>query len=143
VSFEGVDRFLAELEDWEAVLMLGVSAQAEKPVLETVARNWFGPSPDVQGVAGGPAPIHPQAPAQLGSTLFRREELYLGDRWTIGTDAGDYFCNYLLFRMLWEKPNILAGFIHIPPFETMPQAECLSVLNELAVLMDLREATLA
>lgn len=143
VSFEEVDRFVAELEGWDAVLMLGVSGKAEKPVLETVARNYFGSTEDVHGIAGGPGAIHPQAPAQLGSTLFRREELFLGGRWTIGTDAGDYFCNYLLYKMLWEKPDVLAGFIHIPPFENLPQAECLSALNELVVLMELREASLA
>jgi pyrrolidone-carboxylate peptidase len=135
VSFHAADDFASSIQPGEGILMLGVNTRAEKIILETTARNKVGMTADVTGEVRGPAPVQPGAPNQLGGTLFRREEIFLDDRWTLGTDAGDYLCNYLYYQALWTAPEALCGFVHVPPFEVLAREEQASILSDLLELV--------
>lgn len=114
------------------LLMLGVSAKAETILLETTARNLIGKTPDASGVIAGPMPINPSGPQQIGATLWHDATLMTpGLPWTTSVDAGDYLCNYLSYRALEQFPNLRVGFVHVPPFTIMPEADQVQALSEL------------
>lgn len=123
VTFRAVEEFLASAPEFDALLMLGLASGEQDPRmrLEMVARNVIGPTPDAEGVVGGPGPIAPFASRQLGATLFRTRELVAESaRWRPSVDAGSYLCNYSLFRALMTWPGQAVGFLHVPPVEVMP-----------------------
>lgn len=125
VTFRAVEEFLASAPEFDALLMLGLASGDQDPRLrlEMVARNVVGPTPDAEGVVGGPGPIAPFAPRQLGATLFRVPELVAeSPHWRPSVDAGSYLCNYSLFRALQTWPSRAVGFVHVPPVEVMPLA---------------------
>ncbi len=132
VRFQAVDSFLRESIPPETthLLHLGVAQRASTIRIETVAQNRIGPTPDVDGVALGPAPIDLRYPPNLRSTLFDPLTTLLPhDQCEWSVDAGDYLCNYILFESLRLNPHRKVGFIHVPPFEAIPQEQQLDVLR--------------
>lgn len=122
VSFAAVDDFFQsyDFSTYDCLLMIGVSASAKLMRLETLGRNWCGPTPDVRGDVRGPGPIDPATPFQLASTLWTPEWLAGSDgRWEASSDAGDYLCNYALFRALQTLTSMKVGFLHIPLLQSM------------------------
>jgi len=119
VSFEAVEAFLESLraDPVERLIMVGVAASAKRMRVETVARNWIDPRPDVRGLIRGPAPIDPTGPEGLASRLAACPG---GPHWEVSADAGAYLCNFLLYRSL-QRLSCPAGFVHIPPFEVLPE----------------------
>ncbi|MBW7928564.1 MAG: pyroglutamyl-peptidase I, partial [Fimbriimonadaceae bacterium] len=63
VTFRAVEEFLVSAPEFDALLMLGLASGEQDPRLrlELVARNVVGPTPDAEGVVGGPGPIAPFA----------------------------------------------------------------------------------
>lgn len=125
VSFKAVDAFLAGLDggSFDALLMLGVAGKAEGFRVETVARNWIGPIPDVRGERHGPGLLDPAAPPRLASTLWPASLLADAPLRAASVDAGDYLCNYLFFRALQAFPDKRVGFLHVPPVSVVPIEE--------------------
>lgn len=133
VTFEAADAFLEELDpdSFDALLMLGVAVGAKRMRFETVGRNAIGPVPDVSGAINGPGPIDPKASFQLGSTLWTAPGVTAGDDLTeVSHDAGDYLCNYILFRALQRFPDKHVGFLHVAVFDTIPAEEQLRVVQD-------------
>lgn len=123
VTFRAVEEFLASAPEFDALLMLGLASGEQDPRmrLEMVARNVISATPDADGVVGGPGPIAPMAPRQLGATVFRSPALVTEcEHWRPSVDAGSYLCNYSLFRALQTWPGRAVGFVHVPPVEVMP-----------------------
>ncbi|HMS56018.1 MAG TPA: hypothetical protein PKA27_11520 [Fimbriimonadaceae bacterium] len=125
VTFEAVEKALADFAPFDTVLLLGVASRAAQFRAEHVAHNWIGSVPDVTGVRAGPGPIDPKLPFQLAGTLWpspgESTELEIDS-----ANAGDYLCNYLYFRALCTYPEKAVGFLHVPsaehvPFETQVQ----------------------
>lgn len=122
VSWEVVSDFArSDLSEWDAVLSLGVSAKADKLLIEGVGRNTASPSPDVRDVVWGPGPLDASASFQFASTLWHGASPEPNDNWDWSIDAGGYLCNALLFQLLLRQPDKKIGFIHVPKFETMNQ----------------------
>ena len=133
VVCSAVDAFLVEVQA-DGLLMLGVDIKADRLRLETVGQNRLDARMDAEGRPVGPGLIDPKAPGRLGATLWHREEAWLSGDWDRGTDAGGYLCNYALFSALWRRPEVPAGFIHIPPPEVLAveaQVEALAPLVQL------------
>ncbi len=132
VSFQAVERFLKrELRrsQFDGLLMIGVSAKANSMRLESRGFNACGPHPDVRNKFG-PKVISPQGTRTRRSTLWRPCAFEL-DGFTRSTSAGRYLCNYALYRGLEELPRHRVGFLHVPPFETIPQREQAARLDRL------------
>lgn len=134
VSYAAVDAFLDDFvpSDTSAWLMFGVSKHAARLTLEQVGRNRIGPHPDIAGWTLGPAILDCSGPPNLAATLWHlvpRSEI--GEYGERSVDAGDYLCNYLLYRALSRFPGLPIGFVHIPPDETMPRTETLSAARHL------------
>lgn len=119
VGYSDVDAFLDGLdsESFDAWLMIGVHAGAERMHLETVAKNSCGPGEDVHGVIAGPGRIDPAQPPQLAGTMF--DGSFESDSAVLTVDAGGYLCNYLFFRGLSRFPEKRIGFLHVPRPEVM------------------------
>ena len=130
VSYSAVDEFVDSdiVREFEAVLLLGVAANALRFRLETVATNNSGKTPDVRGMIGF-GPIAPQSPRQLGTTMFVGS--WDSELVESSVDAGDYLCNYLYYRMLSRWPSKAIGFVHVPPIEQLPLAQQKETLNRL------------
>lgn len=134
VAFAAVDEFLAELasEPPGRLLLMGVAGQEADPRhrIEMVGRNRIGQTPDVRNIIAGPGPIEPFGPPQRAATLWRNPEFFSEGRlWRPSVDAGDYLCNYSLYRALETLPAWEVGFLHVPPVATWPldaQAEALA-----------------
>ncbi|MCW5943038.1 MAG: tRNA (adenosine(37)-N6)-threonylcarbamoyltransferase complex ATPase subunit type 1 TsaE [Fimbriimonadaceae bacterium] len=135
VSFCAVDAFLADLDpdSFDRLLMLGLAAGETDPRLrlESRAVNRVGKTPDVAGVVAGPGPIDPFAPPQRRANLFIDRLAMDTERWRVSVDAGDYLCNYALFRALGAFPDRRIGFVHVPPEATWPLDNQLAAFSEL------------
>lgn len=119
VSYLRVEEELRTLEPFDTLLMMGVAARRSRPTLELLARNRIGRSPDVDGMRG-PSLIEPDGPPVMEATLGTGLSLPPG----IGAslDAGDYLCNYVLWRALRLFPTAHVGFLHVPPFSRLDEA---------------------
>lgn len=138
VSWVKVEEFLASgtLDKFDSWLMIGVHGSATKFHLETRAKNWIGTHPDIDGIVHGPAQIDPRAPFQLSSTIWKTDLHHIETDYQHPTiDAGDYLCNYTLFRGLQTFPEKKMGFLHIPTFERMSEriqtTELVRIIREL------------
>lgn len=106
-------------ERFEGVLVVGVAVEAEAFRVETLGRNLADPTrPDHAGDLW-PAPlIAGDGPAALPATAPWRSMLAAvaetGLPVVASDDAGDYLCNFTLFRLLAEAPIPAAGFLHVP-----------------------------
>lgn len=138
VSFRGVEEFIesGETTDYTALLHLGVAGGAERFRFETVARNYIGATPDVLNEVHGPAKIDPFGLPQLSSTLWTMPEAaVVTDMTEPSVNAGDYLCNYLLYRSLKSHPEKRVGFLHVPPADKMPLEKQLGVLQDVLQLI--------
>lgn len=116
VEFAAVDRFLDgwDFEAYDALLLMGVAARRDRISLELVGRNRIGATPDTAGIVAGPGPIAPAGPFQLASTLWRPGLASLDpDRLQESVDAGEYLCNYALYRALERFPRHRIGLLHV------------------------------
>ena len=100
-----------------AVLLVGVAVHAELFRVETRARNRvsqihadaqgrFWPSPLIDD--NGPAERFVIAPAQAMTAAIQARGLTAA----LSSDAGDYLCNFTLYRLLAEVP--MTAFLHVP-----------------------------
>lgn len=130
VTYEAAEQFLAGMrgDEFDALLMLGVSAKATSILLETTGRNRIGKTPDASGVVAGPMPINPLGAPQINATLWTEEHHRANET---SQDAGDYLCNYLLYRALELFPNHRVGFVHVPSFAVMEEQAQLETLRQL------------
>lgn len=137
VSYEAADRFVRELDPdrFDVLLMLGVAARRKKITPELYARNWRGEVPDVHGVTM-PGPIEEGEPLLIESTLWTPHlmaDLIVALNVETSMDAGNYLCNYLSYRALRRFTTKKVGFLHVPPFQEIPeerQAEVLAKILE-------------
>jgi pyrrolidone-carboxylate peptidase len=133
VAFVAVEEFLVEAKsrEWDAWLMLGLASKSPTFRMEAVAHNWIGRTVDVRKEQWGPGPIDPKAPAQIHATLWAPIAQTLETQEVSTTaHAGDYLCNYLLFRGLQEFPRRRVGFLHVPDPATAPLERQQLILNE-------------
>lgn len=103
----------------QAVLVVGVAVEAQAFRVETRARNLAAASrPDHDGLCwpaarideAGPPAHEVTAPAHALHAALAAAGLpvHLSD------DAGDYLCNFTLFRLLAEAAAPAVGFLHVP-----------------------------
>lgn len=106
-------------EGCTAVLLLGVDPAAGDFQVEMRARNETSVSrPDAEGerrqhrriARSGPAVARSTAPVAAMVRAIEREGLPA----RASSDAGDYLCNYALYRLLTERPQLVTGFLHLP-----------------------------
>lgn len=137
VSFQAVESFLRRYarREFDQLLMIGVADDEPVFRIELFGKNHVGPTPDVRGLTKGPGSISLRAPALIGSTLWRDYGfLSAGEFWRPSIDAGDYLCNYALFRALQRFPDRKVGFLHVPQLAAVPietQQEWLATLLRL------------
>jgi pyrrolidone-carboxylate peptidase len=131
VTFDAVETFLDSVdpESFEVLLMIGVAARSRVLRLERVGRNRIGPYPDASGsVREGEISV--QGPHTLKSTLWRPDHVIKpGTRFS--NHAGDYLCNYALYRALQTFPTKRVGFLHIPEFKTVKESRQAELLQDL------------
>ena len=106
-----------QTHDADAVLLVGVAVGATAFRLETVARNRAGQTlVDAAGERWDHPLIDPAGPDERAVTApvaameraIRDEGLAV----TLSRDAGDYLCNFTLYRLLAEHP--VTAFLHVP-----------------------------
>ncbi|MET0293762.1 MAG: hypothetical protein ABW042_02005, partial [Phenylobacterium sp.] len=116
-SAETVLRALAE-QAAEAVLVVGVAVGAEGFRIERIGRNVAADRPDDRGqgwslgcvVAGGMQELACTAPAAAMADAIAGEGLPVA----LSDDAGDYLCNFTLYRLLAAEAAPAIGFLHVP-----------------------------
>ncbi len=135
VSYEAVDAFLDALDpnSFDALLALGHDKNASKVKIETLGRNQTGREDNRGFVPGGA--IAPESPGDLPATLWRGPLLEESDAWTISDDAGNFLCNYILYRGLQKFPDKRVGFLHMPPETAVPIEKQLEILQEIVSLL--------
>jgi pyroglutamyl-peptidase len=106
----------------DAVLLVGVAIQADAFRVETVARNRVGMGRlDAEGLPWPKAWIDPQGPAERCVTAPVQAMLAAieaqGLAAAASSDAGDYLCNFTLYRLLAEIP--MTAFLHVPPLSAL------------------------
>jgi pyroglutamyl-peptidase len=106
-------------EGCAAVLLLGVDPAGDHFEVEMRARNEVSLSRvDAAGARrawrrisrSGPAVARSTAPVAAMVRAIGREGLPA----RASSDAGDYLCNYTLYRLLTERPALVTGFLHLP-----------------------------
>jgi pyroglutamyl-peptidase len=143
VAYAAADAFVNELdpESFDALLMLGVATDRDTLTPEMYARNWRGDAPDVRGTSLEGS-IEEGQPLLIESTLWNPHllaELEASLDLHTSLDAGSYLCNYFSYRALRRFPQKRVGFLHIPPFETVPQERQAEILA--AVLANIETPT--
>ena len=114
----------------DIVVCLGLNARAETLKFELYAHNQIGAEKGHGSRAHRRTIIKSKGPKTLGQTLLTPDQLsnlHLGTSFT----PGDYLCNFLLYSLLVRYPDRRIGFVHVPPFETIPfdeQVEQLGIL---------------
>ncbi|MDP1616855.1 MAG: hypothetical protein Q8N19_05015 [Phenylobacterium sp.] len=101
------------------ILVVGVAVEAQTFRVETLGRNCASPDrPDQAGRVWGSAcvaeagedVIASTAPCQAMASALETEGLPV----TLSEDAGDYLCNFTLYRLLHTKAAPKVGFLHVP-----------------------------
>ena len=132
VAFDAVDTFVDRIvsaDGFDTLLMFGMRSRGATGFeLERRALNVISPRPDTRHHVRGPAPIDPDGPPELASTLFTSPQLPVG---RFSDDAGRYLCNYAYYRALRALPNKRIGFVHVPPIDVMPIEEQRDALKQL------------
>ena len=104
----------------DGVMVVGVAGGADRFRVETQGRNRVGV--DRADAAGafhpgaliseqGPALAAARAPVAAMVAAIEREGLPA----EASSDAGDYLCNYVFYRLLTETPARPTAFLHLPP----------------------------
>lgn len=117
-SVETIQEVLAE-RSADAVLVVGVATESDAFRVETMGRNRAGRAkPDDRGEVWEGSLIKPDGPGALASTAPTDEILdaligsHLAAR--LSDDAGDYLCNFTLYRLLAEAAAPSVAFLHVP-----------------------------
>lgn len=122
VQWQGsAETILRQLQSTPAagVLVVGVAVDAEAFRVETLGRNCASRErPDQAGrVWGSPLVadagedvIGATAPCQAMASALETEGLPVA----LSEDAGDYLCNFTLYRLLHAKAAPRVGFLHVP-----------------------------
>ena len=102
----------------DAVLLVGVASSALAFRVETIARNRASQAhADAAGRCWSGPLIDPDGPAERGVTApvqaMARAIRDLGLAADVSQDAGDYLCNFTLYRLLAQVP--MTAFLHVPP----------------------------
>lgn len=132
VAYDAADAFLEGLspEGFDTLLMLGVASGRSRLTPELFARNVRHGEADVRGQTL-PGPIEEGQPLLLESTLWNAHllaEVEVGFGLFASMDAGGYLCNYLSYRALRRFPSKRVGFLHVPPFDKVPQERQAEIL---------------
>lgn len=103
----------------QAVLVVGVATSADAFRVETLGRNRASRSlEDPQGQVWTRPTIEREGPGALASTaptddvLAALLQANLPAR--LSDDAGDYLCNFTLYRLLAAQAAPVVGFLHVP-----------------------------
>lgn len=119
-------------ENYDAFLHIGY---ADRTCItpETIAQNQIGTTPDTHGVLRH-GRISETAPSVLQSTLWPLRLVELLNcpsqvQWS--DNAGQYLCNYLLYKTLFHYPEKKSGFLHVPSFKTINEERQLQILNQI------------
>ncbi|MDP1875162.1 hypothetical protein [Phenylobacterium sp.] len=103
----------------DGILVVGVAVEAEAFRVETLGRNVASSQrPDQAGRVWGSAcvaetgedAIASTAPCQAMASALETEGLPV----TLSQDAGDYLCNFTLYRLLHTQAAAHVGFLHVP-----------------------------
>lgn len=135
VSFEGVDRFLAELDpaSFDRLVMIGVARGRKLVMPELFARDHIGHTKDVRGLDRFGEIVH-EAPLLLDGGLWTPEVLgALAGETTVraSMDAGTYLCNYAYYQAVRRFPDKRVGFLHLPDESAMPIDEQIRLARKL------------
>ena len=106
-------------ESTSLVIHFGVSAKSKVINLETVGRNVIGSSQDIDGFVPGSKVIeNGQNTIQTELDLDKvcKELQKTGFKCELSDNAGDYLCNYILYKSLMIAPE-RSFFVHVPPEE--------------------------
>ena len=106
---------------FDFILMLGVAADSSGWRVERFGRNFNGSAQDIEGVSPPPSIVQ-EAPETLEATLsvedIRLALEAVGLPVVISESAGDYLCNHIFYRALWEMrcsgSQTPTGFLHVP-----------------------------
>jgi pyrrolidone-carboxylate peptidase len=113
VSFSAVDDFVRSLPNEGKLLMLGVAGNAKSIRIERVATSCVGESRDIcdeRRHRGNSGKVCGQLLQKIAASDFCHDS----------EDAGDYLCNYLYYEATSARPAMQTGFVHVPPFSTIP-----------------------
>jgi pyroglutamyl-peptidase len=125
VSFDTAEDFIFHLDpdSFDRLLMIGVAAARTEMTPELFARNTYGAMQDVNGktrsgaiVTGGPLLL--QSTLWDDSTLAELLSTHLGSLRT-SLNAGNYLCNFTLYKALQAFPSKRVGFLHVPAPEKL------------------------
>ena len=139
--YQSVDRALPRLlKEFkpDALIMFGLANRSRAIRVETLARNRISHVPDAGGVVCGPCVIDPASPRGLAvkapTAAMLRALTRTGLPARLSRNAGDYLCNYILWRATCaaREPRgpRLAAFIHVPPLSARMTAEKLQTAGE-------------
>jgi len=127
-SVETVLERLAEAA-FDGVLVIGVAVETDAFQIETRGRNIVGVNrPDHDGavwpgrliLVDGRAMLPATAPVDAMLAALRAAGLPA----RLSDDAGDYLCNFTLYRLLAQAAAPVVGFLHVPQVrEYDPQAD--------------------
>lgn len=144
VQWQGsAETILRQLQNVPAdgILVVGVAVEAEGFRVETLARNAAcATRPDQAGRMWGGSAIAANGPESLAATapceamVAALGEAGLSVR--SSDDAGDYLCNFTLYRLLHSAAAAQVGFLHVPQAE-----ECAA--SAAFTLADIREGVCA
>ena len=110
----------------DAILLVGVAISAEAFRVETFGRNRAGRDrPDAQGLCwpgavietDGPTARRVIAPVQAMLAAIKDQGLQAN----LSSDAGDYLCNFTLYRLLAKVA--MTAFLHVPAPSAQIQLE--------------------
>lgn len=110
----------------DAVVMFGLAYETDVIRPERLALNLDdATAPDNDGTIRRNQPIDPAGPMGYWSSLpldaVIDDLAAAGFATRTSRDAGGYICNHLFFGMRHARPDLPAGFIHVPPFPDLVQ----------------------
>jgi pyroglutamyl-peptidase len=131
-----LDGLLAA-HDPVAVLLTGVDERATRLKLETIAVNQLAfRIADNDGVVRAGEPVIAGQAATLPGSLpldaIERALLRAAVAHARSDDAGRYLCNLAFFHLRATRPDLVGGFIHVPPLEIWPAEQTLAAIRLIA-----------
>jgi pyroglutamyl-peptidase len=131
-----LDALLAA-HDPVAVVLTGGDERAVQLKLETTAANQLAfRIADNDGAVHQGRPVIAGQAASLPSSLpldtIERALLRAAVLHARSDDAGRYLCNQTFFHLRATRPDLAAGFIHVPPLETWPVEQTLAAIRLIA-----------
>lgn len=129
-----VEAILRRLDDRpaDAVLVVGVAVEADGFRVETLARNLAcADRPDQAGQLWERARIAAEGPDTVAATApleaMAADIAEAGLKVRLSEDAGDYLCNFTLYRLLLEGAAPQVGFLHVPQARECAEAAAFSL----------------